>query len=121
VYIVQSDASDVEGFGYFHSYLNDTEIHYVSKRWDGSLEDPCNLMCFELRFLSDFLDTTSIRDCVLIWLNDNEASTHGVNKGSCKDPASRILLFSILQILAIWVPGSRTNLLNRVFRDYQHI
>ena len=87
VYIVQSDASGVDGFGYFHSYLNDTEVHYVSKRWDGSLEDLCNSMCFELRSLSDFLDTASIRDCALIWLNDNEASTHGVNKGNCKDPA----------------------------------
>jgi len=49
MYIVQSDASGVDGFGYFHSYLNDSEVHYVSKRWDGSLEDPCNSMCFELR------------------------------------------------------------------------
>ena len=36
VYIVQSDASGVDGFGYFHSYLHDTEVHYVSKRWDRS-------------------------------------------------------------------------------------
>ena len=78
-------------------------------------------MCFELRSLSDFLDTASIRDCVLIWLNDNEASTHGVYKGNCKDPASRILLASILsrcdilrlQILAIWVPREQNQ-----FADY---
>ena len=69
-------------------------------------------MCFELRSISDFLDSVSIRDCVLIWLNGNEASTHGVNKGNCKDSASRLLLSSILgrcdtlrlQILAIWIP-----------------
>jgi len=96
VYVVQSDASGTDGYGYFHSYLNATEVHYVSKRWDGTLEDKSNSMYFELRSLSDFLDETTITGCVLLWLNDNESSTHSINKGNCKDPTSRVLLSQIL-------------------------
>ena len=112
IYVVQSDASGTDGFGYYHSYLNATDVHYVSKRWDGALYHPDNSMYFELRSLADFVDDTTISNCVLVWLNDNEASTHGINKGNCKDPVSRLLLASILsrcdslhlQIIAIWVP-----------------
>ena len=121
VYVVQSDASGTDGYGYFHSYLNATEVHYVSKRWDGMLEDKSNSMYFELRSLSDFLDETTITGCVLLWLNDNESSTHSINKGNCKDPTSRVLLSQILgqcdrlrlQTLAIWIPREQNQ-----FADY---
>ena len=121
VYVVQSDASGTDGYGYYHSYLNSKDLQYVSKRWDGSLDYPDNSMWFELRSLSDFLEETTISDCMLVWLNDNEASTHVVNKGNCKDPASRLLLSSILtrcdqlhlQIIAIWVPRESNQ-----FADY---
>jgi hypothetical protein len=121
VYVVQSDASGTDGYEYFHSYLNATEVHHVSKHWDGTLEDKSNSMYFELRSLSDFLDETTITGCVLLWLNDNESSTHSINKGNCKDPTSRVLLSQILgqcdrlrlQILAIWVPREQNQ-----FADY---
>jgi len=69
-------------------------------------------MYFELYALSDFLIETTVRRCVLVWITDNESSTWAVNKGNCKDPASRALLASILglcdshqlQIIALWVP-----------------
>ena len=123
VYVVQSDASGTDGYGYYHSYLNSKDLQYVSKRWDGSLDNPNNSMWFELRSLADFLEETTISDCMLVWLNDNEASTHGVNKGNCKDAASRLLLSSILgrcdqlhlQIIAIWV-SSESTYLHRVDR-----
>lgn len=98
IYVVQSDASGTDGFGYYHSYLNAKDVHYVSKRWDGALYHPDNSMYFELRSLADFVDDTTISNCVLVWLNDKEASTHGINKGNCKDPVSRLLLASILSI-----------------------
>ena len=82
IYVVQSDASGTDGFGYYHSYLNAKDVHYVSKRWDGTLYHPDNSMYFELRSLVDFVDDTTISNCVLVWLNDNEASTHGINKGN---------------------------------------
>jgi hypothetical protein len=68
VYVVQSDGY---GYGYFHFYLNATKVHYVSKRWDGMLEKSSNSTYFELRSLSDFLDETTINDCLLLQLNDN--------------------------------------------------
>ena len=78
-------------------------------------------MWFELRSLADFLEETTINDCMLVWLNDNDASTHGANKGNCKVPVSRLLLSSILnrcdqlhlQIIAIWVPRESNQ-----FADY---
>ena len=42
----------------------------------GSLDNPDNSLWFELRSLADFLEETTISDCMLVWLNDNEASTH---------------------------------------------
>jgi len=115
------NASGTDGYGYYHSYLNSKDLQYVSKRWDGSLDNPNNSMWFELRSLADFLEETTISDCMLVWLNDNEASTHGVSKGNCKDTASRLLLSSILgrcdqlhlQIIAIWVPRESNK-----FADY---
>ena len=31
VYVVQSDASGTDGYGYYHSYLNSKDLQYVSK------------------------------------------------------------------------------------------
>ena len=56
IYVVQSDASGTDGYGYYHSYLNSKDLQYVSKRWDGSLDYPDNSMWFELRSLVDFLE-----------------------------------------------------------------
>ncbi len=109
IYLVQSDASGTDGFGYFHYFLNSDEIQYVSKK---PLDDPNNSMLFELHALLDYLITCTIRGVILIWINDNEFSTWTNNKGNCKDPASRIALTRILhycdlyhlQVLALWVP-----------------
>jgi hypothetical protein len=42
VYVVRSDASGTDGYGYYHSYLNSKDLLYVSKRWDGSLDNSNN-------------------------------------------------------------------------------
>ena len=31
VYVVQSDASGTDGYGYYHSYLNSKDLQYISK------------------------------------------------------------------------------------------
>lgn len=121
IYLVQSDASGTDGFGYFHSFLNSDDIQYVSKSWEEPLDDPNNSMLFELHALLDYLITCTIRGVILIWINDNESSTWAINKGNCKDPASRIVLTRILhycdlyhlQVLALWVPREQNT-----FADY---
>ena len=121
IYVIQSDASGTDGFGYFHSYLQSDSIHYVSKSWEQPLEDPNNSMLFELYALLDYLMTCTVRGLILIWINDNESSTWAINKGNCKNPASRIILIRILhycdlyqlQILALWVPREQNT-----FADY---
>ena len=121
IYLVQSDASGTDGFGYFHSFLNSDDIQYVSKSWEEPLDDPNNSMLFELHALLDYLITCTIRGVILIWINDNESSTWAINKGNCKDPASRIVLTRILhycdlyhlQVLALWVPREQNS-----FADY---
>ena len=82
------------------------------KCWEEPLNDPNNSMLFELHALLDYLITCTIRGVILTWINDNESSTWAINKGNCKDPASRIVITRILhycdlyhlQVLALWVP-----------------
>ena len=80
---------------WFAELLQSGRLHITScwnsKRWDGSLGYPDKSMWFELRSLADFLEETTINDCMLVRLNDNDASTHGANKGNCKDPVSHLL------------------------------
>ena len=78
-------------------------------------------MYFELYALFDLLLEATVRQCILVWITDNESSTWAINKGNCKDSASRVLLASILglcdsyrlQIIALWVPRE-----NNQFADY---
>ena len=121
IYVIQSDASGTDGYGYYHSYLSSRNPVFVSKRWDKDFTQSSNSMYFELYALFDFLLEATVRQCILVWITDNESSTWAINKGNCKDSASRVLLASILglcdsyrlQIIALWVPRE-----NNQFADY---
>jgi len=49
---------DMSTFTSTYISSNATEVHYISKRWDGILKDSRNSIYFELRSLSDFLDNS---------------------------------------------------------------
>lgn len=117
IMVVQSDASGVDGFGYYYGYLSDTDLKFTSKQWDEAPQVSSH--AFELAALEYFLlqDCTA-RDCVLVWITDNEGAVWSVNKGSCRGAASRDSLVNILrvcdqrrlQIVAMWVPRERNEL-----------
>jgi len=113
IYVIQSDASGDDGFGYYHSWLDEIEPHFVSKQWPSVLDSSIHSMLFELYALEDFLQYECYcRDCILIWITDNESASYSVNRGNCKDPASYTTLSNILylcdlyhiELLALWIP-----------------
>ena len=119
MFLLQSDASGTDGFGYYSGYLNDTELQYVSKRWEPPLSAEATSHMFELRVLEDFLlYNCTVRDAVLVWISDNEGATWSVNKGRTREPAAHPVLRNILhqcdryylQIVALWVPRERNEL-----------
>ena len=76
-------------------------------------------MLFELYVLEDFLQNECYcRECILIWITDNESASYSINKGNCRDPASHTTLSNILylcdlyhiEILALWVPREENQL-----------
>lgn len=111
MYILHSDASGTDGFGYFGAYLVESELTFTSKRWQG---DPPNASshAIELMALEDFLGETEIQHCILVWITDNEGAEWSVNKGRCKDERGVTVLRNILylcdmkriQIVALWIP-----------------
>ena len=115
VYIVQSDASGTDGFGYlYHTLEDDQYFQWVSRSWPVDFT-PSHSHHAELLALLDFLRSFPNLyglGLLLIWVSDCEAACWSVNKGNCKDPISFLTLsqiFDILdvhrfQILALWIP-----------------
>ena len=119
MYILQSDASGTDGFGYYGSYLHDKEPVYTSKRWNPPLDPSVSSHAFELMALDDFLrNECTVVDAVLVWLSDNESATWSINKGRCRAPADQPVVASVLhqcdrlrlQIVAMWVPREHNEL-----------
>jgi len=119
IYIIQSDASGTDGYGYYHSWLDEVDPHFVSKRWTETLDSSIHSMLFELYALEDFLrNECYCRKCILIWITDNEAASYSINKGNCRNPASHITLTNILylcdiysiEIVALWLPREENQL-----------
>jgi hypothetical protein len=116
IYMIQSDASGKDGFGYFHGWLKDGSLSYVSKRWSdsGASRDHTKSHRDELSALSDFLNNNKgrIHNCILIWLTDSESGIYSINKGNCYSKDSLSILRIILElcdiyklnIIGLWVP-----------------
>lgn len=121
VYCIQSDASGPDGFGYYHSKLDEKDPTYFSKRWEPPLQDDerHNSHAFEMLALEHFLcHDCIISRCILIWISDSESAVYSINKGSCKNDLSFITLESILRqcdllkisLIAIWIPRDQNTL-----------
>jgi hypothetical protein len=122
IYIMQSDASGTDGFGYFSGYYEDTELQYVSKRWSNSRvhwsASDFSSHSDELEALADFLVNCSISNCLLVWITDSQSAAFSVLKGSCHEPRGFALVTSILhlcdllhlELVALWVPREENEL-----------
>jgi hypothetical protein len=122
IYVVQSDASGDDGFGYFHGYLGVEEAAFVAKAWreeaeirEGWYNDPLTFTHShdsELKALDDFVRNTAVREKLVVWVSDCLSAVWSVNKGRCKEALGWITLTSILHacdekkllLVALWVP-----------------
>ena len=112
VYVVQSDASGIHGYGYLEGELNNDNPTYLSRSW-GELDCFEQSHASELRALAYWIERTFVTDRVLVWVTDNQGSAYSVNKGRCKHDqlGMRWLKYILercdelkLQIVALWVP-----------------
>lgn len=122
IYIIQSDASGTDGFGYYSGYYQDLELSYVSKPWAASraswTASQFSSHSDELEALADFLINCSISNCLLVWITDSQSAAFSVLKGSCHEPRGFDLLTTIfricdqrhLQLMALWVPRDHNEL-----------
>ena len=114
IYIVQSDMSGPDGYGYIHGDANNDDPKYVSKSWKGDYT-PSNSHCGELYALLDFCRNINIDNRLLVWVTDSLSAVWSVNKGRCIDEEGLCILSSIFEIcddrcvqtVALWVPRER--------------
>jgi hypothetical protein len=114
VYILQSDASGSDGFGYFGGYLYEEETSFSSKRWNPDIHViRGSSHVDELIALLDFLlSNTSLNEAILLWVSDSQAAVYSVIKGNCTNEGGYEILRQIFQICdsrkiqlaALWVP-----------------
>lgn len=129
--IMQSDASGVDGIGYFSGFYSDSELDYkyVAKKWPSHyvLEDMDSHL-EELLALEDYLLETQLQDVLLVWISDSESAVWSINKGRCHDVAAMVVVSNVLclcdvahiQIVALWVPREE-NVVADYLSHFAHI
>ena len=111
VQLIQSDASGVDGYGYFFSTLAATESTFVAKRFPVGYKFVSSHGA-ELVALAAFMEADAARNCITIWLTDCLSAVWSVNKGRCFEENDLLVLDRILtaadnkknQVIALWVP-----------------
>ena len=119
LYVIQSDASGDDGFGYYCGYAAEQSLRYTARPWDPPLPPGTSSHAFELMVLEHFLlHDCSVEHAILLWITDNEGATWSVNKGRSREPAAMECLRNILhvcdkrrlQLVAVWVPREQNEL-----------
>lgn len=118
IYMVQSDASGDDGYGYYHSYYSEASMQYFSAKWMETHMHSSHAM--ELYALLIYLrqHDTTICNIILVWITDSTSAALTINKGSCANPEGFGLLKEIyeisdkyhLELLALWVPREENRL-----------
>jgi hypothetical protein len=111
VWVLQSDASGPDGFGYHYGRLEADSYTWISHRWCdgyefGSSHDG------KLMPLLHFLRARLTEACLLVWVSDSLSAVWSVNKGRCHTPKGLAVLGEILsmcdeyrvQLVPLWVP-----------------
>ena len=120
IWVVQSDASGPDGFGYYYGSLVGDAHQYVSRVWGGEYLFGSSHNG-EMQSLLHFLRHTAERHKVLVWISDSLSAVWSVNKGRCRADGSLAVLNEILrlcdvyhlQLLALWVPRE-----DNLYADY---
>lgn len=119
--VVQSDASGVDGHGYYYGSVDEPDPRFVACQWDegvGTLSSHHD----ELYSLLHYARHTDDSDCLLIWVSDSSSAVWTVNKGRCREDQGLDVLRQLLDLLdrrriavvAIWVPREQNTLADRL-------
>ena len=110
--MIASDASGIDGFGYYWGNIDAEDFSVYAKKWGGKYEFVSS-HTGELQALRHFLEFNFDKDCkVLIWITDCLSAMFTVNKGRCREESGLKVLEDVLQmcddykvqLLALWVP-----------------
>lgn len=116
VYILQSDASGTDGYGFYGSYLEEDTVHFQSYSWTDKAPAPGSSHAAELTSLLVAVRQLRVegdtRPKLVIWITDSMSATYSVNKGVSRKEEGFSILTDILNecdqarftIIAIWVP-----------------
>ena len=115
--LIQSDASGVDGFGFFHSDLSDATPLFVARNFPPSFVFTSSHGA-ELTALASFMENDARCNCLSIWISDCLSAVWSVNKGRCMEEGDLALLDRILSaadlkhnsLIALWVPRETNQL-----------
>ena len=120
VFIIQSDASGTDGFGYLFSTLAPTAVpSYVSVSWPYDFQPPHSYWA-ELEALRHAIQRLhhTFKQSFLIWVTDSLSGSHSINRGRCHNAETFAVLEQIFtqlddvqcQIIALYVPREHNQL-----------
>jgi hypothetical protein len=109
--LIQSDASGVDGFGFFHSDFSDATPQFVARSFPPDFVFVSSHGA-ELTALASFMEQDARSACLSIWISDCLSAVWSVNKGRCSEDGDLALLDRILSaadkkknsLVALWVP-----------------
>jgi hypothetical protein len=111
IYVVQSDASGDDGFGFAEGFLEDENPSFVSRQW-GDGYTFVTSHNGELQAFLFWIRSTVIQSKLVVWVSDCLSAVWSVNKGGCHEDAGFATLSLILEeadrkgifVLALWCP-----------------
>jgi len=112
IFVVSSDASGPDGFGYYYGQLDQLSPPFYSRRWGDGYEFVTS-HTGELQALRCYLrNHHAFGSKVLVWTTDCLAAVWSVNKGRCREDSGLVVLeeiFSLcdeskVQLVALWLP-----------------
>ena len=115
LWLLQSDSSGTDGFGYFYSSYAEKEgkATWYSQRWNTHYVNPgSNSHAGELYAVLHFLRVTTLREIMLLWITDSESGMWTLNTGVCVDSVGLEIMREILeladekriQLVGLWIP-----------------
>lgn len=117
VYVIQSDASGTDGFGFHGCYLEESpdsfDVH--SYAWTSERPAPRSSHAAELIALQEaisWLPCKPLQPRLVVWITDSMSATYSVNKGCSRKDESFPILSKVFQscddqrylLVAVWVP-----------------
>jgi len=111
IHVLQSDASGTDGFGYLEGSLSEEMPNFFASVWNNDYQFYTSHNG-ELQSLLHFVETTGIKNKLLLWISDSLSAVWSILKGRCMEEVALKTLEIILrlcdekklQLVALWIP-----------------